>query len=58
VTEPAPAAEASPDGRRARLPAAVAAVREAPPWTGVAIVLGLMVAGLAVTQEVFSATPT
>jgi ribose transport system permease protein len=53
VTEPAPAAEASPDGRRARLPAAVAAVREAPPWTGVAIVLVLMVAGLAATQEVF-----
>jgi ribose/xylose/arabinose/galactoside ABC-type transport system permease subunit len=38
VTESAPAADPS---------------REAPPWTGVAIVLVLMVAGLAATQQVF-----
>jgi ribose transport system permease protein len=39
-----------PDGRRARL---AAAVREAPPWTGVGIVLVVMVVALAGTQDVF-----
>jgi ribose transport system permease protein len=39
-----------PDGRRARL---AAAVREAPPWTGVGVVLVVMVVALASTQDVF-----
>jgi ribose transport system permease protein len=39
-----------PDGRRARF---AAAVREAPPWTGVGIVLVVMVVALASTQDVF-----
>jgi ribose transport system permease protein len=39
-----------PDGRRARL---AAAVREAPPWTGVGVLLVVMVVALASTQDVF-----
>lgn len=40
----------TPDGRRGSL---AAAVREAPPWTGVGVVLVVMVVGLAVSQPLF-----